>query len=318
MQKNFKWWLMSGVASAICVTGMIACGGGGGNDDDNGSDDNGSDVSGSVSDGGGLRTNCGVINDGAVRNPVSTDRGIPVTLAATLDSNEVILEHDGQQILVKPQGLGSTRGFKNTASSTLYAALAAEPLYFIPAGDGCNAPLATGTGQVGQIVTASGKSFSEELIAAKYAGVIETSGACGEELLATCFQAIADSHEHHVYGPAETCDASVPSNVHYSPTDAACGGNASVTVTGDLSGYFSSQLRYPDGTDRIIESCESPNCTPLKVQQYISGSDSKVACFGAPGNSVALSDINHVSIKRESDDHEPLRYCIPNPAAPVN
>jgi hypothetical protein len=33
---------------------------------------------------------------------------------------------------------------------------------------------------------------------------------------------------------------------------------------------------------------------------------------------VALSDINHVSIKREADDGEPPRYCIADPAAAVN
>lgn len=314
--------------SSVALCSMFAlslvaagCGGsgGGGSDGDSNSDsgDNTNTDTGSSSDGSGLSTLCGVVSDGSARNPIKLDRGIPVTLAATLDSNEVILTNSaGQQFLVKPQGLGNTRGFKNTASSTLYAELAAEQLYFFSAGDNCTAQLFTGTGQVGQIVTASGKSFSEELIAKKYAGVIETSGACGEEVLAPCFQAIADSHEHHVYGDPRACSG-MPSDIRYNPADASCAGNASLRITGELSDAFSIQLRYPDGTDRIIETCEDPSCTPLKVQAYNRG-DELLACFGAPGNSVALSDVNHVSIKREPDDHEPPRYCIPNPAAAIN
>ncbi len=111
----------------------------------------------------------------------------------------------------------------------------------------------------------------------------------------------------------------MPTSVSYNPgDDTNCGGNASVTLTGQYASPLSVQLRYPDGTDRITDSCESASCTPLKVQDYIRTDGQTICCFGAPGNSVALSDVNHISVKRESDDHEPPRFCIADPTARVN
>lgn len=149
-------------------------------------------------------------------------------------------------------------------------------------------------------------------------GVIETTGTCGEETLSSCYATISANNEHHVYGDLRECSSEVPATVRYRSSDTDCGGNASVVLTGEYARAFSVQLRYPDGTDRIISSCEEASCTPLKVQDYIRSDELMVACFGAPGNAVALSDVNHVSIKREGDDHEPPRYCIADPSVAIN
>lgn len=313
--RNFKLLLL---LSALIL--FVACnGGGGGGDDDSDDGDNnssGGDVS-AESDGGGLATRCGVIVENSVRNPVDSGRGVQVSLVSVLDSNAVIVTDGSSQFLVKLQGVGGTTGFHNTAAISLFNELAPEGLFYFSAGDCTGTVIGGQVGVVGQIVTASGKSFTEELIAHKYAGVVETTGTCGEDALSACYTSVSVSNEHHVYGPAEVC-TTAPASVRYRPSDTDCGGNASVVMSGEFKGAFSVQLRYPDGTDRIIESCESANCTPLKVQNYINTESLKVACFGAPGNSVALNDVNHVSIKREADDHEPPRFCIPDPSVAIN
>lgn len=300
-----------------CMIGLVAaCGGGGGGDDDG----SGGGGAGSGSDSNGLATRCGVITDGDLYNPIAESRGEPVQLVEVLDSNAVVVSNGSEQRLVKLQGIGGTTGFRNTAAEQLYAELAAHPLVFFEAG-GCTGTVDNGqTGTVGSIVNSQGVSFAEELIAKKYAGVIETTGNCGESSLTACYQNISATNEHHAYGPPRAC-STMPSYIRYNPSDTtSCGGNASLTVnTDEFGSVFSIQLRYPDGTDRIVEDCEVASCTPLKVQGPYQRSDSQVvACFGAPGNSVALSDVNHTSIKRESDDGDPPRYCIPDPTVAVN
>jgi len=302
--------------SSLFVLAACGGGGGGGGDDSGNNNNSGNSDVDAQSDGGGLTTRCGVIVDGSLRNPIDSGRGEPVSLVSVLDSNAVIVSDGSSQMLVKLQGVEGTIGFTNTAAQSLFAELSAEQLYFFSAG--CTGAVIGGqTATVGQIVTASGKSFTEELIARKYAGVIETAGSCGEDALSACYTNVSVTNEHHVYGPAEQCEPA-PASVRYRPSDADCGGMASLVMSGEFQGAFSVQLRYPDGTDRIIESCESAYCTPLKVQQYLNTETLKVACFGAPGNSVALSDVNHVSIKREADDHEPPRFCIADPSSPIN
>ncbi len=294
---------------------MTACSGGGGESD--GADEGGEQV-GAESDSGGLATTCGTVFDGTVRNPIDSERGVQVQLVSVLDSNAVVVSDGEEQLLVKLQGIGGTTGFSNTAAVDLFTGLAAQPLYFFRAGDCTGTVIGGRTATVGSIVTEGGASFAEQAIAAKYAGVIESTGSCGEDALAGCFATIAASNEHHVYEELEEC-TTMPGYIRYRPADTDCGGNASVVIDNDRFGdVFSVQLRYPDGTDRIIESCESAGCTPLKVQDYIRTDSLTVACFGAPGNAVALSDINHVSIKREGDDHEPPRFCIADPNVPLN
>lgn len=286
---------------------------GGGSSDNSGSVDNG----GSSSDGGGLATACGVITNGSNRNPVDTSRGEEVTIVSVQDSNAAIVNKGGEQILVKLQSLGDTTGFNNSGAKDFLTNLAASEKVFMFE-TGC-----TGTALNGQaativhLVTATGKSFAEQIMQQHLGGVLETTGTCGEDQLAACYQALVDANPRHTAN-AIACSSSVPSNVQYSPANIDCGGNASVTVSGDLADAFSIQLRYPDGTDRLVDACESADCTPYKVQDYQHPADAKVACFGAPGNSIALSDVAHTSIKRDANDHDPLRYCIPDPGVAVN
>ena len=298
----------------VLTLSIASCGGGGGGGDDS---DNGGGSVDSGSDAGGLATACGVITNGSNRNPVDTSRGEEVTVVSVQDSNVVMVNRGGEQILVKLQSLGGTTGFNNTGAKDFLANLAAAEKVFMFE-TGCTATVLNAqTATVVHLVTASGRSFAEEIMKEHLGGVLETTGTCGEDQLASCYQGIVDANPKHTAG-AIACSSSVPGNVQYSPANASCGGNASVTVSGDLEGAFSIQLRYPDGTDRLVEACESADCTPYKVQDYQHPTDAKVGCFGAPGNSIALSDVAHTSIKRDANDHDPLRYCIPDPAVAIN
>ena len=285
----------------------------------NSSDDAGNDVGSVGSDNSGLSTSCGVISDNVLRNPIASSRGKLVTIVSVLDSNAVIVNDNGQEILVKLQGIGNTDGFVNTAVESLYRGLSNERLYLFRAGENCLASvIGNEMAVVGAIVTESGKSFAEQAIARKYAGVIEDIGACGETSLASCFEIIKNTNVHHAFGPVIPCE-SMPAHVRYRSSDTLCNGNASVTVDNAIFGdVFSIQLRYPDGTDRIIDLCEVASCTPLKVQRYIRRDGLTKGCFGAPGNSVSLSDVNHTSVKRAGNDSFPPRYCIPNVAQNIN
>ena len=291
-----------GAALAMAaILAAVGCGGSGGG--------------GGGSDSSGLTTLCGVNADGSLRNPVSPSRGSEVTLSSVIDSNAVIVHGSDGDIQVKLQGLGDTLGFDNTAAQKLYQSLTTESLYYFPAG--CTAPLSNGqTGSVGQVVTASGKSFSEQVITTQAAGVIETSGSCGEELLTTCYKALADSNKIHTT-PVEPC-TTMPSTVSYSPADSRCGGVASVTLGGDYADAFSVQLRYADGSDRLDEDCSTASCAPYKVHDYVDAGSSRVACFGASGDAVVMGDVAHVSIKMAADDHTPDRFCIADPTKPIN
>ena len=117
--------------------------------------------------------------------------------------------------------------------------------------------------------------------------------------------------------PVEECETA-PSNVVYRPADAACSGNASVSLGGELAGAFSVQLRLPDGSDRLDPSCSDAGCTPYKVVSYIDGAGIKTACFGAPGTAPVMSEIVQTSVKLAADDSTPERFCIPDPGLPIN
>jgi len=324
VMKNSARFVGRMIAVLGCVILLAACGGGGSGSDGTGASNNGGENSGgeavdSSSDESGLRTRCGVVSGRTLFNPIESRRGEQVQLVNVLDSNALVVSNGSDQILVKLQGVSGTTGFTNTAAAILFNEMAVEPLFLFRAGDNCTGEVIGGQSAIlGSIVTSSGRSFTEEVIARKYAGVIESNGICGEEGLSTCFSGIAKSNEHHAYGASIPCSV-MPAFVRYRPSDDDCGGNASVVVDNNQFGrVFSIQLRYPDGTDRIVQSCEVASCTPLKVQNYIRTGSITVGCFGAPGNSVSLDDINHTSIKREGDDSTPPRYCIPNPAIAIN
>lgn len=286
----------------------VSCGGSssGGGDADSGSDSS------------GLMTACGVVLNNTLFNPIRESRGIEVTLVNVLDSNALTLSDGNREFIVKLHGIGGTTGFRNTAARGLFNSLAAEKLYFFSAGN-CDAGVIGGRiGMIGSVVTESGISFSEEVVRRKFAGVIEETGGCGEQSVSACLTSIARQNRVRAFGPSIPC-TTMPSHTRYNPSDSACNGNASVTVDNSVFGnVFSIQLRYPDGTDRIIQECADSDCTPLKVQRYIRGNGRTVGCFGTPGSAVALNDINHTSVKREGTDSTPPRYCIPNPAVSVN
>jgi len=295
----------------ILSTFLSSCGGGSGGDSEGNNQV-------STSDSSGLRTSCGVVSDQELFNPVSQSRGTQVTLLSVLDSNALLVSDSSNEFVVKLQGIGGTTGFNNTAASGLFTELSSQKLFFFSAGP-CEAKVIGGRlGQIGSIITESGISFAEEVVKRKFAGIIESSNACSEDEISGCLQSISRSNTVRTFGAPIPCEQ-MPTHTSFDPADPRCSGNASVTVNNSVFGsVFSIQLRYPDGTDRIIQECADADCTPLKVQRYIRSGGFTVGCFGAPGSAVSLSDINHTSVKREGTDSTPPRYCIPDPSQRIN
>ncbi len=180
----------------LLVLSLAACdsGGGGGYD---GSDDAGNTESalapGSVTEKGA--TLCGVVVDGELVNPPEYTSAEPVTLVRTVDSNVLEISVGGESRLVKLHALGPTTGFTNTAATNLYAKMGAnEPLYFFSAG-GCTAETVAGDAEVGQVVTESGVSLSEQAVLERIAGVIDSTDSCGAAAIALCYSALTSGEK---------------------------------------------------------------------------------------------------------------------------
>ena len=156
-----------------------------------GSDSNDSNDSSSLPTGGdtvSITTDCGVVVGGTLENPASVDTSRVATVKHVVDSNLLIITVGGQDLLVKLQGIA---GLSSSNAKDFVTALSAgETVYYVPAKADCTAAVPGGVASVGQLVTASGKSFTEEIITGGVSGEIETSGACGEEQLAACYTAL--------------------------------------------------------------------------------------------------------------------------------
>ena len=413
------------LASALALLLVTSCSSGGG-----GSDSSSSGSTEVTADADGLRTTCGAVVDGKRFSPISTDRGEPVTLVEVIDSNLLALNNGSENFNIKLHALGNTRGFDNSEARKTLAALATEQLYFF--NTGCTEDVGGGAVQVGQVISASGKSFGEVVIRDRIGGVIEDSGACDQAVISNCFKGIVDPSllepptdgETPVEGAGEVtnflwkpnsespynpggvsillnpCNARVfingeeirdyggtngrcvtarsaqsgcsygsnikleaidavsgkpftfngatsltipdgcsrfefnagvssggsssvecsvaPASFQYRPSAPECSGNAAVVLSGELQGFFSAQLRLPDGGDRLDEDCADRSCSPYKAQGTVDGAGNVTVCFGAPGDAVLMTDVAYSTVKLAADDSDPGRYCIPDPTLPVN
>ncbi len=285
----------------------------GGSDDDDSENTSGGDAS--------TARGCGVVVNQELTN-IEPSEGLAAELVSVQDSSLLTLRVNGESIFVKIQGIGNTTSFDNTAAIKSVTALASEPWYFFPAGENCTASTNGQIATVGQIVTESGKSIGEELVFQKITGVIESSGSCGEELIAGCLSSLVvpgtfDGNDEEGE-PVPPCEAA-PEDFRYLPSLDDCGGNAGVVLRGELEDAFSVQLRFPNDRDRLDEECGERSCSPYKIQDFTEGSSgARIACFGSPGDAVLMTDVSQVTVKLTSDDHTPERYCLSDPAVGVN
>jgi hypothetical protein len=179
-------------AAILSLTLLVfGCSGGGGSDDSD-SGDNG--------DGGGetlvgqFQTECGVVINGIVQNPVDASLGKLLVDAAVISSNLVAVDYGTGPVLVKLQGLAANSGPQGSLAVQYLDSLVQPGTVFFPAGDGCvfTSPDG-GVGVVGQLINPNGLSVTEELLRSGVAGDIETSGSCGETQIAGCYSNIKSS-----------------------------------------------------------------------------------------------------------------------------
>lgn len=132
---------------------------------------------------------------------------------------------DSKKFLVKLHSIDAPYGdAERSGAERLLQDLAQGDAYFFSASSSCSAQVASGaTGFLGQIFTASGKSYSESLLNAAYARV--DSDPCGGDLLTSCYNAIEEDATSKTAGELEeflwkpVSDSNGKLAVHSSPSD---------------------------------------------------------------------------------------------------
>jgi hypothetical protein len=140
----------------------------------------------------GFRTECGTVQGAQVYNPVEPSDGDRAQ-ARVLGPNLVAIKRKRLEEFVKLHGLdvpGSIEQ-RNGAEALLERLSAEGDVYFYHTNKTCVTDLDDGTvGLIGQLFSASGKSFSEELIKAGFADV--GTDICNGELIGPCYRALLE------------------------------------------------------------------------------------------------------------------------------
>ena len=144
---------------------------------------------------GEATTDCGVVTNGKVSNPVSLEDGKIVTVTQVISANLVsIQEEGGGAQLLKLQGVGSNRGVTSEGAKQMIKNLTASRPTFFKASNDCNVTLdGGGQGTIGQLITSDGKSVSESLVRS---GLVEadTNDACGGNQIGACLSALNETN----------------------------------------------------------------------------------------------------------------------------
>lgn len=149
---------------------------------------------------GAFSTQCGTVVGGVLENPASPADGIRGR-ATVLGPNLLSLSLSSGPILVKLQGLStiSDRQVAAAAQRTLEGLAAEGEAIFIPADVDCTTTVSGGgVGAIGQVFTASGRSYSEALITRAQSRV--SSDPCGGSLLSACYRALEEEAESKFAG----------------------------------------------------------------------------------------------------------------------
>lgn len=139
-----------------------------------------------------LQTDCGVVSDGQVINPILQEEGEEVFGVSFLSANVFLLTMRGEEKLVVLHGLRPTPSSIGREALELLIDRAQQELHFFPPLESCYVDTPWGMAQVGQIITSGGISFSEELLRRGYVVDVIRNGPCREDLLATCYEALRE------------------------------------------------------------------------------------------------------------------------------
>lgn len=143
-----------------------------------------------------LQTRCGVIYDGQVLNPISGDSGMEVYGASIVDSNIYRVTLDRRTELVYLHGTRKANDDEildfeasDSLQQTLENILSNETNLFLPFNNStCKVSTPYGEAILGNIVSRSGQSLSEELL--EDGELLAADGNCGEELIKNCYEGI--------------------------------------------------------------------------------------------------------------------------------
>lgn len=184
LKRTAATWLTLGII--LCLSAASGCsdgggGGGGGSRDPNAPNQ--------------LSSNCGTVLDGILQNPVHTERA-EVGFASFTDTNTISFIVNGEPRRIKLLGLeDEEEDTDNSEAEDIVQELIKEgPAYFFRARKDCVFKDQNGVKTfVGQIFSAKGKSFAEELVSA---GVAVPGGTeCNAFLVKTCFEALGNGED---------------------------------------------------------------------------------------------------------------------------
>lgn len=221
---------------ALTVTGCTK--------EDDGSSGSSSSASSATANTKPFTTDCGTVIDSALVNPVKKNDGILGKVSVAGPNLLVMTTEKDGDFLVKLHSLGIPYSDTEQAGAErLLEDLAKEDAYFFKASEECTTSLEQGqTGYIGQIFTASGKSYSETLLKKAYG---KTSGdPCGGSLLTSCYRALQDDAEASTAGELEAflwkpvSDSNGKLAIHSSPSDTVIKiGSETGTTQGGGNGY---------------------------------------------------------------------------------
>lgn len=261
MKKNLRGRCLALLAVVMLVLSTSGCSSGGGGDDDQSSGDDGSVKA-------QFATECGTVEAGLLSNPVDAKQQVQVV--RVVDSNLIIVRDAADpaagDILVKLLGLQPSARGANAIS--VLESLSTADAFLIPSNGVCTTTVqGGGTALVGELFSADGKSFSEELLKSGSSGDVEPSGSCGESLVAACHAAIKEANAissagqitDFLWKPQADSDYNKGSPViHVNPC------NATVYVNGEaLHDFGPGNGRC--NTSRMFRSCGSFG-TNIKVE----------------------------------------------------
>ena len=149
---------------------------------------------------GAFRTECGTVVGGVLTNPASPKDGFR-SAVTVLGPNLLSIRLENGPLLVKLHALGTpfNKDVAASAKRTLESLAAEGEGVFSPANADCTTTVSGGgVGSIGQMFTASGKSYTEALFSRGLARA--ASDPCGGSLLSACYNALQDEAESKFAG----------------------------------------------------------------------------------------------------------------------
>lgn len=211
-----------------------------------------------------FRTDCGTVSEASLKNPVDPKGGMTGRVTVAGPNLLIMTPTKGGQILIKFHALGVpyNEALQNGAKKVLQE-LAKEDAVFFPASKTCTTTISTSTGMVGQVFTASGKSYSETLLNQGY-GRVEGDG-CDASLIYSCYSALQEKAAQNFAGEVEAflwkpiSDSNGKLAIHSTPADTV------VTVNGETGQDFGGGNGYANLTRFSKPGCSYGKNVTVKL-----------------------------------------------------